>query len=208
MPSIGFLKNITHRIKCGLKRQVNAPAPSEFDLALQRTPAPQPGLPLEAELIEALREVPGCVIPDGPAVLTAIQPILSRLGDERAAEAMLMIVSRLVIVKFIGKLVVIPSRQFNQFRLITIHRCQGWRMQFAPFVKRLTGKSFKRGNSHVDLRSDLAHLNHLFEPGRTKSSFNEMRARCGVDLATNEPDKFFQNFLRLLLWFFALDVRV
>jgi hypothetical protein len=73
---------------------LNPHAPTEYDIALEKTPAPQPGLPLEVELLEALREA-GCTIPNGPAVLTAIQPILSRIGDAFAAEALLMIVSRL-----------------------------------------------------------------------------------------------------------------
>jgi hypothetical protein len=69
--------------------------PSEFDIALAKTPAPSVPLPVEVELIEALREIPGCVIPDGMAVIAAIEPILDRIGDQRAADALGVVISRL-----------------------------------------------------------------------------------------------------------------
>lgn len=68
--------------------------PSEFDIALAKTPAPDTALPVEVELIEALREA-GCIIPDGMAVIAAIEPILDRIGDQRAADALGVVISRL-----------------------------------------------------------------------------------------------------------------
>ena len=67
---------------------------SEYDVALAKTPAPDAALPLEVELIEALH-VAGCTIPDGAAAIAAIEPILNRIGDERAADGLRIIISRL-----------------------------------------------------------------------------------------------------------------
>lgn len=69
-------------------------ATSEYDIALARTPAPAPDVPLELALIEALQDA-GCVIPDLQRAIAAMQPILDAIGDQRAADALHAIISRL-----------------------------------------------------------------------------------------------------------------
>ncbi|HTV40982.1 MAG TPA: hypothetical protein VMF08_10420 [Candidatus Sulfotelmatobacter sp.] len=58
------------------------------------TPAPMPYVPLEIQLMEALREA-GATIPDGAIADRLIQKILDDLGDQRAADAIARIFARL-----------------------------------------------------------------------------------------------------------------
>ena len=67
---------------------------SEFDFALAKVPAPSQSTPLEVELIETLLDC-GCAIPDGGAAIAAIEKILDRIGDERAAAALGIVFARL-----------------------------------------------------------------------------------------------------------------
>jgi hypothetical protein len=101
MPSIGFLKNITHRIKCGLKSKTVSDTPDNpkpfhlnegdtagFSDGGQAVPVTWPGddereLPPEVRLVLAL-EAGGCV--DSKSLLEKIRPILGEMMDTRAAE--------------------------------------------------------------------------------------------------------------------------
>jgi DNA-binding CsgD family transcriptional regulator len=69
-------------------------AATEYDIALAKTPAPVPALPPEMALIEALQDA-GCIVPDPQRAIAVLEPILDRIGDERAADALHAIFSRL-----------------------------------------------------------------------------------------------------------------
>jgi hypothetical protein len=73
---------------------MNQGAATEFDVALATVAAPMPDVSLEAALIEALQDV-GCIIPDPRRAIAAIEPILDRIGDQRAADGLHAIISRL-----------------------------------------------------------------------------------------------------------------
>ncbi len=73
---------------------MNPDTPSEFEIALETTPAPVPDVPLEIELIETLRDT-GATIPDVSAACAVIQRAFDEVGDHRAADALRIVLSRL-----------------------------------------------------------------------------------------------------------------
>lgn len=68
---------------------------SEFDIALERTPAPSgPTLPAELALIHSLQDL-GVDFPDLPGAIRVIESAFDEHGDTRAAETLSVIFSRL-----------------------------------------------------------------------------------------------------------------
>jgi hypothetical protein len=67
---------------------------SEFEIAVENTPAPEPETPLEIQLLDVLKEA-GATIPDEGRAIQAIQPALDAIGDQRGAETLRMIFMRL-----------------------------------------------------------------------------------------------------------------
>jgi hypothetical protein len=73
---------------------VEAAAKGEYEIALERTPAPGPSVPAELQLLRDLEDA-GCTFENIPLAIAAIQQGLDLYGDQRAAEALAAIFSRL-----------------------------------------------------------------------------------------------------------------
>jgi hypothetical protein len=67
---------------------------SEFDVALERTPAPGPTVPAELALIHSLQDL-GVDFPDLPSAIRVVENAFDEHGDQRAAECLAIVCSRL-----------------------------------------------------------------------------------------------------------------
>jgi hypothetical protein len=67
---------------------------SEYEVASETTPAPEPEVPLEVQLLDTLEDS-GATIPDRPLAVQSMQPVLDAIGDRRGAETLRMIFMRL-----------------------------------------------------------------------------------------------------------------
>ena len=71
--------------------------PTEFSIALEQTPAPEPELPVELLIVGVFEEFLHLCIPDAAKadLIAELQPHLDRAGDERAGAALAHMAGRL-----------------------------------------------------------------------------------------------------------------